>query len=92
MARTLSEYLRGRAIAAVETGSTRRAAAERFGIGVATAIRWVRAFHTTVTRPAEPKGGDLRSRRMEAFRDVVLRAIKTQKRHQAGRACGPAAP
>ena len=42
MARPLSEDRRGRVIAAVEAGSTRRAAAERFGIGVATAIRWVR--------------------------------------------------
>lgn len=39
MARTLPEDLRGRVIAAVEGGASRRAAAERFGIGVATAIR-----------------------------------------------------
>ena len=37
MAKTLSEDLRGRVIAAVEAGASRRAAAERFGIGVATA-------------------------------------------------------
>ena len=79
MARTLSEDLRGRVIAAVEAGSTRRAAAERFGVGVATAIRWVKAFHTTGTRSAQPKGGDLRSHRIEAFREVVLGAIETQK-------------
>jgi transposase len=79
MARTLSEDLRGRVIAAVEAGATRRAAAERFGIGVATAIRWVRVFRTTGILSAQPKGGDLRSHRIEVFRDVVVRAIEAQK-------------
>lgn len=79
MARTLSEDLRGRVISAVEAGVTRRATAERFGIGVATAIRWVRVFRTTGTSSAQPKGGDLRSHRIEAFRDVVVRAIEAQK-------------
>ena len=79
MARTLSEDLRGRVIAAVEGGASRRAAAERFGIGVATAIRWVRVFRATGTVSAQPKGGDLRSHRIEAFRDAVSCAIKAQK-------------
>ena len=35
MAKTLSEDLRSRVIAAVEAGASRRAAAERFGVGVA---------------------------------------------------------
>ena len=79
MARTLSEDLRGRVIAALEAGASRRAAAERFGVGVATAIRWVRVFRATGATSAQPKGGDLRSHRIEAFRDVVLGAIETQK-------------
>ena len=79
MAKTLSKDLRGRVIAAVEAGASRRAAAERFSIGVATAIRWVRLFRTTGTAAALPKGGDLRSHRIEAFRAVILRAIEAQK-------------
>ena len=71
MAKTLSEDLRGRVVAAVEAGASRRAAAERFGIGVATAIRWVRMFRATGTVSAFPKGGDLRSHRIEALRDVI---------------------
>lgn len=39
MAKTLLKDLRGRVIAAVEAGASRRSAAERFGVGVATAIR-----------------------------------------------------
>jgi transposase len=79
MAETLSEDLRRRVIMAVEAGASRRAAAERFGIGVATAIRWVRMFRTTGILAALPKGGDLRSDRIEAFRDVILAAIEAQK-------------
>ena len=79
MAKTLSEDLRGRVIAAVEAGSSRRAAAERFGIAVASAIRWVSAFRTTGATAAKPKGGDLRSQRIEVFRDVILQAIEAQK-------------
>ena len=58
MGRTLSEDLRLRVIAAVEAGLSRRAAAERFGVGIATAIRWMRAFKATGSTRAQPKGGD----------------------------------
>ena len=79
MARTLSEDLRSRVIAAVEAGASPRAAAERFGIGVATAICWLRVFRAMGVISAQPKSRDLRSHRIEAFRDVVSGAIKTQK-------------
>jgi transposase len=75
MGRTLSEDLRLRVIAAVEAGLSGRAAAERFGVGIATAIRWVRAFKATGSTRAQPKGGDQRSHRIEAYRDVILGAI-----------------
>lgn len=78
MARTLSEDLRSRVIAAVEAGLSRRAAAERFGIGIATAIRWMRVFRATGATCAQPKGGDQRSHRMEAYRDVILGAVAAQ--------------
>lgn len=76
MARTLSEDLRGRVIAAVKAGSSRRAAAEWFGVAVASAIRWVSAFRATGATAARPKGGDLRSHRIEAFRNVILHATE----------------
>ncbi|PZP39768.1 MAG: IS630 family transposase, partial [Azospirillum brasilense] len=40
MSRALSCDLRSRVIAAVEAGSSRRAAAARFGVSVSSAIRW----------------------------------------------------
>jgi transposase len=79
MAKTLSEDLRGRVIAAVEAGMSRRGAAERFGVGVATAIRWVSVFRATGATAAKPKGGDLRSHRVEALRDVILGAVEAQR-------------
>ena len=75
MARSLSEDLRTRLIAAVEGGMSRRAAAQRFGVAAASAVRWVKAWRTTGTARAKPQGGDKRSRRIEAYRAVILAAI-----------------
>ena len=79
MARALSQDLRFRVIAAVDAGLSRRAAAERFGVGVATAIRWVRAWRTEGRTAAMPMGGDLRSHRIEAFREIIFTAIEAQR-------------
>lgn len=57
MAKTLSQDLRCRLIAAVEGGMPRRAAAARFDVAISTAVRWVRAFRTTGAIAAKPKGG-----------------------------------
>ena len=75
MAAALSHDLRLRVLAAVDHGMSRRSAAERFGI--ATAVRWT---WRAEGRPTPlPRGGDLRSHRIEAFRDVILEAIEAQK-------------
>lgn len=79
MAETLSEDLRVRVIAAVDGGLSRRAAAERFNIAVSTAVRWVRAWRETGATKAKPKGGDLRSQRIESYRDVILAAVDARK-------------
>ena len=78
MAKTLSEDLRVRVIAAVEGGLSRHAAAERFGIGVATAVRWLRAWHEVGSTTAKPRGGDRHSARIEAFGAVILAAVDRQ--------------
>ena len=75
MAKTLSEDLRSRMLAAIDAGLSRRAAAERFGVGVATAIRWANTFRLTGATAALPKGGDRRSHRIEAYRDIILAAV-----------------
>jgi transposase len=78
MAKSLSEDLRIRLIVAVEAGMSRRAAAERFGVAVASAIRWVGAWRATGATGAKPQGGDQRSYRIEAFKDVILARIDVQ--------------
>ena len=78
MGKTLSEDLRVRVIAAVEGGMSRNAAAERFGIAVATAVRWLRVWRDTGATAAKPKGGDLRSHRIETYREVIFEAIEAQ--------------
>jgi transposase len=62
MGRTYSQDLRDRVIAAVEReGLSRRSAARRYRVGVATAVRWLRAC-SEGRRQARPQGGDRRSR------------------------------
>jgi transposase len=75
MAKTYGEDLRGRVIAAVAGGMSRRAAAVRFEVGVTTAILWVRAWFDEGRKAAKPKGGDRHSHRIEAHRDAILGAI-----------------
>ena len=79
MGKPLSTDLRSRLTAAVAGGLSRRAAAGRFGVSPASAVRWVQAENTTGSVEAKPQGGDMRSRRIEAFRDVILGAVRAQK-------------
>ena len=78
MTESISEDLRSRVILAVDGGLSRRAAAERFGVAAASAIRWVREWRETGSSRAKPQGGDMRSRRIEAYRKVILSAIEEQ--------------
>ena len=58
MARPLSMDLRERVVAAVETeGLSRHEAAARFGIGVSTAIAWLRRFKDTGSVTPGQMGG-----------------------------------
>ncbi|ATR19588.1 hypothetical protein CTJ15_04330 (plasmid) [Roseomonas sp. FDAARGOS_362] len=75
MSRALSSDLRSRVIAAVEAGSSRRAAAARFGVSVSSAIRWVQDWRESGRDKAQRQGGDRRSQRAEAYKDIVLAAV-----------------
>lgn len=65
MTKPLSLDLRERVVAAVDDGTSRRQAAERFGVGVASAIRWCKRARDTGSPKAAPQGGDRRSGRIE---------------------------
>lgn len=79
MAKPISVDLRCRLVAAVVSGLPRRAAAERFGVSATTAVRWVSLSKSTGTIDPKPQGGDMRSRRIEAFGPANLAAIDAQK-------------
>jgi transposase len=61
MGRLYSQDLRERVVDAAEATSRRQAAA-RFGVGVATAIRWMAALTTTGTVAARPQERARRSK------------------------------
>lgn len=72
MTQALSNDLRQRVVEAVDGGMTRRAAAERFGVAVSTAIKWVQRWRSTGSWAPHRFGGDRRSHRIDAFRDEIL--------------------
>ena len=75
----LSDDLRARVIGAVlDGGMSRNAAAKRFGVSIASAVRWVARFQTKGEISPAPTGGDRRSGRIEAHRDYLLGLIRRQ--------------
>ena len=73
----LSEDLRERVVGAVvEGGMSRNAAAKRFGVGIASAVRWVARFKTKGEISPAATGGDRRSGRIEAHRNYLLRLVR----------------
>ena len=76
MAKALSVDLRERVVAAVSDGLSRRAAAARFGVSISSAVRWVElARHSGGVAP-KPRGGDLRSARIEAHAPLILGMVE----------------
>ena len=57
MVRAYSSDLRDRVVAAVMSGSTVRAAADRFGVSVASAVKWSQRYRATGSAAAKPRGG-----------------------------------
>lgn len=71
MARAYSQDLRDRVIGAALSGMPARQAAARFGIGVATAIVWVRRARQTGERTPRRQGQPKRSK-LDAHREFLL--------------------
>ena len=72
MAKALSVDLRRRVVSAVECGASRRQAAERFGVGVSSAIRWVSLAQATGDVAPKPRGGARRRSRIDPHASLVL--------------------
>ena len=76
MTQPLSNDLRKRLVSAVETGMTRRSAAQRFGVAASTAIKWADQWRRTGDVRPKPRGGDHRSQRIEAHAEEILALIE----------------
>jgi len=55
---------------------SRNAAAKRFGVSIASAVRWVARFKTKGEISPAATGGDRRSGRIEAHRDYLLGLVR----------------
>lgn len=73
MARPYSIDLRERVVdAVVRGGLSRRQAAERFGVGISTAIEWVRQFRETGSVAPGKMGGHRPKKLVGAWRDWLI--------------------
>jgi len=75
MARALSVDLRERVVGAVADGMSCRAAAVRFGVSAASAIRWRQRAVREGSPAPKPQGGDRRSGRIDAHGHLIRAAI-----------------
>jgi transposase len=102
MAKPYDQDLRERVIAAgIARGGSARGAAEHFGVGVATAIVWVRRFResgeTAARRQGKPKGSKLDAhesylvRLIEARPDITLREMVEKLKLDRGVTIGKSA-
>ena len=72
MGKPLSIDLRVRALAAVDKGLSRRAAADRFGVSVSSVIRWDQARRERGDSGPKAQGGDRTSHWIEKHADAIL--------------------
>src|SRR6266545_4465084 len=107
MPKAYSCDLRERVITAVETGASRREAAERFEVSVASAVKWLQRWCEERTAAPQPDltlvetAADLRKRRIKTSRsslwrfldrhNITLKKSPASSRTAASR-CGASAP
>ena len=72
MTAPLSNDLRKRVVRAIESGLSRRAAAAKFDVSIASAVRWYQRFKRQGDMRPEPIGGDRTSHRIEAHAARIL--------------------
>ena len=78
MARPYSMDLRERVVTATKhDGLSGRQAAARFGVGIATAIRWIKQFRTTGSVAPGQMGGHKRRAIAGAHRDWLIERCRT---------------
>ena len=83
MPKPYSVDFRVRVINDVETGASRREAAERYGISPSVVVIWMQRFEETGGVAAKPSGGS--TSRLEAHAQFLLDLIKQKPVSDAGR-------
>ena len=78
MARTLSQDLRDRVVAAIDGGMSCRAAAAHFDVSISSAIRWRRLALQYGKALPKPRGGDRHSGKIEAHGDFIKELLAEQ--------------
>lgn len=76
MPRGYSGDLRERVIEAVETGASRREAAERFEVSVSSAVKWLQRWREQRSAEPKPRGGSISP--LDAFATEILALIVEQ--------------
>ena len=79
MGAPLSIDLRLRVVDAIEGGLSRRAAATRYNVSVASAVRWHQRFKRTGSVAPDGLGGDRLSHRAEAHADKILAWVEEKR-------------
>jgi transposase len=72
-----SSDLRERVVEAVNEGATRSEAAERFGVGVSSAVRWHQAWRETGTFEAKRCGGSRSP--LEDYAEEIIALVEDQR-------------
>lgn len=78
MVAALSNDLRWRVVRAIEAGVSRRAAASKFEVSIASAVRWHQRYMRTGTVASSAMGGDRLSHRAEVHAAKVLDWIQKE--------------
>jgi transposase len=76
MAKAYSADMRQRVIARVESGASRREAAEHYEVSPSTAVIWVKCFRESGRCAAKPRGGSTSP--LEKYADFLLALIEVE--------------
>jgi transposase len=76
MPRSYSGDLRERVIEAVETGASRREAADRFEISPSSSVRWLQRWREVGSAAPKPRGGSVSP--LEEFAERILALVAEQ--------------
>jgi len=79
MTAPLSNDLRLRFVRAIEAGPSRRAAAAKFDVSIASAVRWHQRYKRTGSVEPDAIGGDRHSHRAEAHAAMMLGWIEEER-------------